>query len=518
MATCEMPLNSPSPEFLVCAGAFASVLVLKYWLSRESDRKDSEQRLLSSIPLKNPSRAEADARSNDGPPTASLEPSAARVHSGSHTEAPECAPNGHVSGISRGLIPVNGLENLGNTCYINSLIQAVICIPEFISWMRRSQITVCRRQETKNCGEKQPLDTPVKFRRALVPASERRTRNFFHSLLRLEEVLGYRNGANLKRYAAASLISAMFDGLDPTVCHYQQDPDELFLYMMNLLSKSWNLNHTPLFPFCTVGDYFRGDPSSVQIAVSVAGAHLEDAPPSSTFRPWMSLPFQGLLHQDLLCVICRRSRAQPLECFNSLSVSLPAGRHGNLGYTLEALLGKYFLPDDLDAVECPHCIISKTSVPQGKPSLTPHLKRTSIARFPKVLCIHIRRTVWGGTYSWKRRDPVNFSANLFLNEFSWAKHVGANDTCSRDMTGRISINATSNSSSHEARGVYILKSVIVHVGESSSRGHIVAYRKGPVGSRNADWWYYTSDDVVRQTTWNEVENADPYMLFYELSK
>ena len=65
--------------------------------------------------------------------------------------------------------------------------------------------------------------------------------------------------------------------------------------------------------------------------------------------------------------------------------------------------------------------------------------------------------------------------------------------------------------------MYSLKSVIVHVGHSSVGGHIVTYRKGPVGRKNAHEWYLTSDEFVKRlSSWREVELANPYMLFYEL--
>ena len=40
-------------------------------------------------------------------------------------------------------------------------------------------------------------------------------------------------------------------------------------------------------------------------------------------------------------------------------------------------------------------------------------------------------------------------------------------------------------------------------------------RKGPLGSKSASKWFYTSDSAVRQVRYEEVSKTPAYMLFYE---
>ncbi|CAL4193018.1 unnamed protein product, partial [Meganyctiphanes norvegica] len=62
--------------------------------------------------------------------------------------------------------------------------------------------------------------------------------------------------------------------------------------------------------------------------------------------------------------------------------------------------------------------------------------------------------------------------------------------------------------------LYRLKAVIVHVGDIFC-GHFVTYRRGPIGTRARNRWFYTSDILIRETTLAEVLKANAYMLFYE---
>ena len=40
-------------------------------------------------------------------------------------------------------------------------------------------------------------------------------------------------------------------------------------------------------------------------------------------------------------------------------------------------------------------------------------------------------------------------------------------------------------------------------------------RKGPIGSKAAGKWFYTSDGTVKQVSYDEVSRSAAYMLFYE---
>ena len=83
----------------------------------------------------------------------------------------------------------------------------------------------------------------------------------------------------------------------------------------------------------------------------------------------------------------------------------------------------------------------------------------------------------------------------------------------------------------KAQYQYSLQAVIVHSGGIDS-GHYITYRyvtlaycrgiskfgflrKGPIGSKSAGKWFYTSDGTVKQVSYDEVSRSAAYMLFYE---
>ena len=49
----------------------------------------------------------------------------------------------------------------------------------------------------------------------------------------------------------------------------------------------------------------------------------------------------------------------------------------------------------------------------------------------------------------------------------------------------------------------------------SSLINLYLCRKGPLGSKSANKWFYTSDSAVRQVRYEEVSKTPAYMLFYE---
>jgi ubiquitin C-terminal hydrolase len=55
---------------------------------------------------------------------------------------------------------------------------------------------------------------------------------------------------------------------------------------------------------------------------------------------------------------------------------------------------------------------------------------------------------------------------------------------------------------------YEIYGMVVH-GGTSRGGHYVAY------TRRGQLWYYFSDSQVRETDWNKVKNAQPYIMFYK---
>ena len=66
---------------------------------------------------------------------------------------------------------------------------------------------------------------------------------------------------------------------------------------------------------------------------------------------------------------------------------------------------------------------------------------------------------------------------------------------------------------------YDLKGVVKHFGESSSYGHFIAYCRPPVQNFENQWYCYNDKTVVEANSWDDIVNkGDTYILFYELKK
>ena len=66
---------------------------------------------------------------------------------------------------------------------------------------------------------------------------------------------------------------------------------------------------------------------------------------------------------------------------------------------------------------------------------------------------------------------------------------------------------------------YELQGVVKHFGESSSYGHFIAYCRSAVPTFHNNWYCYNDQTVVEVNNWKDiVEKGDTYILFYELKE
>ena len=66
---------------------------------------------------------------------------------------------------------------------------------------------------------------------------------------------------------------------------------------------------------------------------------------------------------------------------------------------------------------------------------------------------------------------------------------------------------------------YELQGIVKHFGESSSYGHFIAYCRSAVPTFHNNWYCYNDQTVVEVNNWKDiVEKGDTYILFYELKE
>ncbi|XP_063590669.1 ubiquitin carboxyl-terminal hydrolase 30-like [Penaeus indicus] len=280
----------------------------------------------------------------------------------------------------------------------------------------------------------------------------------------------------------------------------------------------------------------------------------EDLEKASVDRYWKTRPdqqdspFRGYLASQLQCILCGHKNPAQWSSFESISLSLPSVPWGEV--TLQELLDCYITQEKVTDVTCDNC--TKKAGCTIKTSFT---KQLTIGKLPDCLCFHVKRTIWleNGT-AIKRRDHVIFPEFLTMDPYTYTTSITAqvqqdslrdssdhsHSTSERNGGSNLSSDWSANNYDHQSLSIlskhatssqlepssfvhvsrvrceqlYRLKAVIVHVGDVFC-GHFVTYRRGAIGSRTRNRWFYASDLLVREATLEEVKKAHIYMILYE---
>ncbi|XP_065906360.1 ubiquitin carboxyl-terminal hydrolase 45-like [Dysidea avara] len=139
-------------------------------------------------------------------------------------------------------------------------------------------------------------------------------------------------------------------------------------------------------------------------------------------------------------------------------------------------------------------------------------KQIIIHKLPKVLILHIKRFNIGDYMV--KKDSTHITFPPILNMAPYCSNTCLEECC--DANNNI---------------FYGLYAVVEHKGVTLKSGHYVAYvRRRPLrdpkqydyhgeydqGAAHDGKWLYTSDEVIRESQWDDVKNCDAYLLFYEL--
>lgn len=175
--------------------------------------------------------------------------------------------------------------------------------------------------------------------------------------------------------------------------------------------------------------------------------------------------FRGTLQTSCVCTVCR-FESKTVEHFQDLSLAV---RHAPGGDTLslDKALNGFIAPELLDADNAYMCSKCKVSVRAEK--------RTLPLTLPLVLAVHLKRF---GVSQEKIVDHVDFQEYLHVR-------------CGGETK------------------VFRLAAVIVHQGALVHYGHYYAL------VRTDEGWLQMDDSRVSSRTWDQVRQAQAYMLFYD---
>uniref|UniRef100_A0A3B4B3N0 Ubiquitin carboxyl-terminal hydrolase n=1 Tax=Periophthalmus magnuspinnatus TaxID=409849 RepID=A0A3B4B3N0_9GOBI len=372
---------------------------------------------------------------------------------------------------------VPGLLNLGNTCFLNSLLQGLAACPSFVIWLERFSQSTLTSRET-------PLSkTLLKLLKAL-SSDEPSEEDILDAGCVLDVLRLYRwHISSFEEQDAHELFHVLTSSLEE---ERDREPKVTHLFdMQSLEEKNMACRSGPLHPI------------------------------PSTWK--FQHPFHGRLTSNMSCKRCEHLSPVRYDSFDSLSLSIPLPQWGR-PLSLDQCLQHFISSETIKEVECENC--TKEVLHSQRTTFVKQLK------LGKCLCIHLQRLTWSNEGSpIKRQEHVQFSEHLSMDRYKHSKEHHnnnkpfSNGNCSSLFHYSAGVRPQlSLSCDLSAEYLFQLTAVLVHHGDMHS-GHFITYRRSPASARSSSLfssqWLWVSDDSVRKASLHEVLSSNAYMLFYE---
>ncbi|CAN6824888.1 unnamed protein product [Brassica oleracea] len=419
-------------------------------------------------------------------------------------------------------ILVPGLQNLGNNCFLNVILQALASCKDFRSYL---QWVIDDASETVSGQEDEQFPLTLAL----------------SDLLQELCTVGRRQSVSSPRQVMLALTHYVRNF--NLTC--QQDAAEALLHLISSLQEEIVVCYRPT-KTSNLSDIMFSRNLRMVAAPSEEG--LNDL---KRWHKHLRGPFDGILGSTLMCRTCSSQISLEFQFFHTLPLS-PLLYSGSsnivLGCTLENCLKKFLGAEKVENYFCHRCWhvaavkylsamrATETDIEKIKNcggddqcdckashhllrmpwsnSYSFILKQLTIARFPKLLCIQVQRAslnMFGESV--KLSGHIAFPLVLDLSLFS-PSSIGLNIE-KNDMSQYLNPEA----SSRNHGGMYRLVTVVEHFGMTGS-GHYTVYRSVRVASQEEEdceelRWFSISDSEVGRVSESDVLGAEASLLFYE---
>ncbi|KAK6314760.1 hypothetical protein J4Q44_G00142890 [Coregonus suidteri] len=432
--------------------------------------------------------------------------------------APRCAPSKQGdSPLKRRptVTPgVTGLRNLGNTCYMNSILQVLSHLHIFRECFLQLDLTQALELLASAVHGQLVVPSPGG------PVSS--------SPLALRR--GPLAGAGLSGGASRARSMELIQPKEPSskhisLCH------ELHTLFQVMWSGKWAL----VSPFAMLHSVWQLIPAfrgyaqqdaqeflcelldKVQHELESTGTHTPPAGVSTGQRHLIkqvlsvvNTIFHGQLLSQVTCLACDH-RSNTVEPFWDLSLEFPERYHSNsresaaqVSCQLTEMLAKFTETEALEGniYACDQCNSKRRRFSSKPVILTEAQKQLMVHKLPQVLRLHLKRFRWSGR-NHREKIGVHVSFDQLLNMEPY---------CCRDPSPKSSpcSSPASAGSPRPKHFLYELSAVVMHHGKGFGSGHYTAYCYNKEGR----FWVHCNDSKLNVCSVEEVCRAQAYILFY----
>ncbi|XP_058113999.1 ubiquitin C-terminal hydrolase 22 [Magnolia sinica] len=347
---------------------------------------------------------------------------------------------------------LRGLNNLGNTCFMNSVLQALLHTPPLRNYFlgNRHNRQICQK---RSAADRLCLACDIDVIFAAVFSGDRTP------------------------YSPARFLYSWWQHAANLASYEQQDAHEFFISMLDRIHEKEE----------------RSSPQSKGSGDCHCIAHRA---------------FSGSLRSDVTCTVCGFTSTTYDPCVDiSLDLELRGGHRvtleksnkssKNMGIsTLIGCLDLFTRPEKLGSDQklyCRHCQVMQDS-----------LKQMSIRRLPLVLCFHIKRFEHSPIRKMSKKidQYLQFPFSLDMTPYLSSSII-------RNRFGNriFAFEGDESDMSTELCSEFELFAVVTHTGKLES-GHYVTYL------RLQNQWYKCDDAWITQVSERVVRASQGYMMYY----
>ncbi|KAK3585299.1 hypothetical protein CHS0354_040246 [Potamilus streckersoni] len=345
----------------------------------------------------------------------------------------------------------SGLRNLGNTCFMNAVLQSLNNIQQFCGYIKQLPSLEDKSHKLKCTHSRKTRD---------------RSEEDVLLVEELRKILIALWQGSKTAISPESLFSVIWKVVPRFRGYQQQDAHEFMRYLLDRL-------HTELLallPYPDNNSPYIGPKGRSTIVTAIFG---------------------GLLQNEVNCLICGME-SKKHDPFLDLSLDIPFQYTSKSSKTkdnneqpvckLADCLTSFTEVEELEESElyrCSNCKMKQRST-----------KKFWIRRLPNVLCLHLKRFRWNSSFRVKIETHVDFPLQ------------------SLDMNKYLLNNMHETRGSCSGSNQYDLAAVIVHHGSGAGSGHYTAY------VLNEGQWYHFNDSTVTACDTETVAKCKAYILFY----